>query len=72
MLTIYWILLVVGVLSFVTGMVAHFVGPFAMTSSSGFLRFAEACFLLAIAMAVGPLLQKGPGHTQTAPDNQTA
>jgi len=47
----------VAVISLVAGVVAHVVGPIAGTSSRGFVSLTDACLLLAIALAVGRLLQ---------------
>ena len=55
--TIYWALIVVAVISLFAGIVAHVVGPFAGTSSRGFVSLTDACLLLAIALAAGRLLQ---------------
>ncbi len=64
MAAIYKALLVVGVVSLLAGMMAHFVGSFAQTSSAGFLSFSEACFLLAIAVAAGELFRPGAPKEQ--------
>ena len=57
MSTAYWVLITVAVISLVAGVVAHVVGPIAGTSSRGFVSLTDACLLLAIALAVGRLLQ---------------
>jgi len=67
MATVYKALLAFGVLSLLAGMAAHFVGPFAQTSSMGFLSFAQGCFLLAIAVAAGQLFAPSGAKGQ-APD----
>lgn len=57
--TVYWGLIAVAVISLLAGIVAHVVGPFAGTSSRGFISLTDACLLLAIALAVGRLLPSG-------------
>jgi hypothetical protein len=54
--TAYWVLIVVAVVAILAGLVTHVVGPIAGTSSRGFISLADACLLLAIALAVGRLL----------------
>jgi hypothetical protein len=68
MAAVYKALLVTGVLSLLAGMMAHFTGPLAQTSSRGFLSFGEACFLLAIAVAAGQLFGGGAGKGQEPVD----
>jgi len=66
MSTAYRALLVVGVLLLLAGLVTHLTGPVAGTTSRAFLSLADALFLLAIALAVGRLLEWSPAKEQKA------